>query len=177
MQCHKKRVLRHGQRSEPLDSLVFKPFQCCTPRTDDLTEGSVGFRSPLATDGRDMPCEWKCSAIPFLNSLQNICKGRQLFLPLPVLLTLFFHLLYLSLHMNLEASLHNLLGSCVLSLLVSAFLSPAAWQSCCRGMVVGVCNGYSTGVCPLFLHRICAEHLLPLSHHWHTLIDSPVLCR
>lgn len=65
MQCHKKGVLRDAQRSEPLHSLVFKPFQCRTPRADDLAEGFAGHRSSLATDGKDVPFQWKCSAIPF----------------------------------------------------------------------------------------------------------------
>lgn len=76
-------------------ALVFNPFQCHTPCTDDLAEGFAGFKSSLATDGKDVPSEWMCSAIPFLNSLQSICKGRQhFFLPLPVLLNLVSHLLW-----------------------------------------------------------------------------------
>lgn len=68
---------------EILDSLVFKPFQHCTPLMDDLVEGFVGFRSPLERDWKDMPFEWKCFPIPlvFFNGLPNVRKGRQCSLP------------------------------------------------------------------------------------------------
>lgn len=66
---------------EILDSLVFKPFQCCTPLTDDLAEGFVGFRSSLGPDWKAMPFEWKCFPIPlvFLMACQTFAKGDNAF--------------------------------------------------------------------------------------------------
>lgn len=77
---------------EILDSLVFKPFQHCTPLMDDLVEGFVGFRSSLERDWKDMPFEWKCFPIPlvFLMACQTFAKADNALSPLSVLLHLFF---------------------------------------------------------------------------------------
>lgn len=147
-------------------ALVFNPFQCHTPHTDDLAEGFAGFKSSLATDGKDMPSKWMCSAIPFLNSLQNICNVGSTFF-FPFLFCWLWFLIYfdLSLHINLEVSLHNLLERCMLCFLVSAFLNlmvqPCEAVERCGGRQVGNQEGMERY--HLFLHRIHAWHLPALS--------------
>lgn len=179
-QCLKKRVLRHAQRAEPLHSLVFKPFQCRTLHTDDLAEGFAGFRSSLATDGKDVPFERKCSAIPFLNDLQNVCKGRQhFFFPSLFCCIWFFIYFDLSLHINLEVSLHNLLKRCELVCLSQ--LSSAPQHSLAKLEVGMVVDGSVTELSRGFVHFSDTGSVpstgLPLPHHQHVLVDSSVLCR
>lgn len=69
----------------------------------------------------------------FLTACKTFAKAGSTFF-FPFLFCWIWFLIYfdLSLHINLEVSLHNLLERCMLSLLVSAFLQPhgAALQSC-----------------------------------------------
>lgn len=144
-------------------ALVFNPFQCHTPCIDDLAEGFAGFKSSLATDGKGVPSEWMCSAIPLLNSLQNICKGRQnFFLPLPVLLNLVSHLLWFIIARKSGGIFAQPAGKMHAGFACLSFPQPhgAAWQSCGGGQV-GNWEGMERY--HLFLQSFHAWHLPALA--------------
>lgn len=102
----------------------------------------------------------------FLTACKTFAKAGSTFF-FPFLFCWIWFLIYfdLSLHINLEVSLHNLLERRMLSLLVSAFLSPTV-QPCkaverSGGRLVGNWEGMERY--DLFLHRIHAWHLPALA--------------
>lgn len=102
----------------------------------------------------------------FLTACKAFAKAGSTFF-FPFLFCWIWFLIYfdLCLHINLEVSLHKLLGRCMLGLLVSAFLSPTV-QLCkaaerCGGRQVE--NWESIERYHLFLHRIHSWHLSALA--------------